>query len=87
MSTLVTQDGKQIPTPSVRVGDQSFTSVNDDFVNAQKKLFNDTNGFQKRGGMAQVGKAMNRGMVLVLSLWADYAVNMLWLDSSYVCFE
>ena len=27
---------------------------------------------------------MNRGMVLVLSLWADYAVNMLWLDSAYV---
>lgn len=77
------QNGKQIPSPTFRIGGQSFDSVNDSFVNAQKTLFNDTNAFEKRGGMAQMGKAMDRGMVLVLSLWADYAVNMLWLDSSY----
>jgi cellulose 1,4-beta-cellobiosidase len=27
--------------------------------------------------------AMKDGMVLVMSLWDDYAVNMLWLDSTY----
>lgn len=26
---------------------------------------------------------MERGMVLVLSLWDDHDVNMLWLDSDY----
>jgi cellulose 1,4-beta-cellobiosidase len=26
---------------------------------------------------------MDRGMVLVLSLWDDHDVNMLWLDSDY----
>ena len=30
-----------------------------------------------------MGDAFQKGMVLVLSLWDDYAVNMLWLDSDY----
>jgi cellulose 1,4-beta-cellobiosidase len=30
-----------------------------------------------------MGDAMDRGMVLVMSLWADYAVRMLWLDSIF----
>ena len=30
-----------------------------------------------------MGDAMDSGMVLVMSLWDDYDVNMLWLDSTY----
>ena len=30
-----------------------------------------------------MGKAMEKGMVLVMSLWDDAAANMLWLDSTY----
>lgn len=30
-----------------------------------------------------MGKAMEKGMTLVMSLWDDHAQNMLWLDSSY----
>ena len=30
-----------------------------------------------------MGESMERGMVLVMSLWDDHAANMLWLDSSY----
>ena len=30
-----------------------------------------------------MGQSMENGMVLVMSLWDDYAANMLWLDSSY----
>jgi len=30
-----------------------------------------------------MGKALSRGMVLVMSIWDDTAVNMLWLDSTY----
>lgn len=30
-----------------------------------------------------MGAAFKAGMVLVLSIWDDYAVNMLWLDSTY----
>ena len=30
-----------------------------------------------------MGGSLERGMVLVMSLWDDHAVHMLWLDSSY----
>jgi hypothetical protein len=33
--------------------------------------------------MKAMGAAFKRGMVLVLSIWDDTAVNMLWLDSDY----
>merc|ERR1711966_504013 len=34
-------------------------------------------------GLKQMGKALGRGMVLVMSIWDDTAVHMLWLDSKY----
>lgn len=30
-----------------------------------------------------MGKGMDLGMVLVMSLWDDHYANMLWLDSNY----
>ena len=30
-----------------------------------------------------MGEAMDKGMVLVMSLWDDHAADMLWLDSTY----
>ena len=30
-----------------------------------------------------MSKALNSGMTLVVSIWDDHAVNMLWLDSDY----
>lgn len=30
-----------------------------------------------------MGNALERGMVLVMSIWDDHYVNMLWLDSNY----
>merc|ERR1712183_538506 len=50
---------------------------------AQKMYLNDTNSFKSKGGLASLGRALDRGMVLVLSLWDDHDVNMLWLDSDY----
>merc|ERR1712087_394867 len=35
------------------------------------------------GGLRQMGKALGRGMVLVMSIWDDTAAHMLWLDSPY----
>ena len=48
-----------------------------------KRIFNDTNDYKKKGGLQAMGKALDAGMVLVLSLWDDHAANMLWLDSTY----
>ena len=33
--------------------------------------------------MSEVGEAFDKGMVLVMSLWDDISVYMLWLDSDY----
>ena len=48
-----------------------------------KGIFGDTNDFKKKGGLKKMGEAMDKGMVLVMSLWDDHAANMLWLDSTY----
>jgi len=37
--------------------------------------------FQQHGGLAQMGKALGRGMVLAMSIWNDPGQFMNWLDS------
>ncbi|KAG6915524.1 hypothetical protein DXG01_011021 [Tephrocybe rancida] len=61
----------------------SYDSVTGAYCDAQKTVFGDTKQFQAKGGLTAMGKAAKNGMVLVLSVWDDHAVNMLWLDSTY----
>ncbi|KAF9004464.1 family 7 glycoside hydrolase [Hymenopellis radicata] len=78
------QNGQVIPNSfSTFTGLTSYNSVSDSYCNAQKTLFGDTNSFEQRGGLNKMGQALQTGMALVLSLWDDHAVNMLWLDSNY----
>lgn len=77
------QDGKQIETPKLSVGGTTADSITDDFCTANKKETGDKDEFGIRGGLKQMGKALERGMVLVMSLWDDGAAHMLWLDSVY----
>jgi cellulose 1,4-beta-cellobiosidase len=77
------QDGKMIETPELDVEDKKYNSINTDFCTAQKKATGDKDEFGLRGGLKQMGKALGRGMVLVMSIWDDTAVHMLWLDSTY----
>ena len=77
------QNGKVINSNNVTVGGKTFNSISDNFCSAQKQEFGDPNDFQKRGGNKAMGGSLERGMVLVMSLWDDHAANMLWLDSNY----
>ncbi|TGO09119.1 hypothetical protein BTUL_0178g00050 [Botrytis tulipae] len=77
------QDDVVYEQPSSDISGVSGNSITDDFCSAQKTAFGDTDYFTKNGGMAAMGKKMADGMVLVLSIWDDYNVNMLWLDSDY----
>jgi len=77
------QDGKVIETPELNVGGNKYDSISPDFCTAQKKETGDNDEFGRRGGLKQMGKALGRGMVLVMSIWDDTAVHMLWLDSTY----
>ncbi|KAJ7131251.1 cellobiohydrolaseI [Mycena epipterygia] len=81
---IYVQNGKVIQNsntnlPGVPVGN----SVTDAFCNAQKTAVGDTNSFEARGGLATMGAALQKGMVLALSLWDDHEADMLWLDSNY----
>eukprot|EP00727_Mastigamoeba_balamuthi_P004025 m51a1_g1362 putative glycoside hydrolase (511) ;mRNA; r:395079-396796 len=60
----------------------SFNSISDKMCKAQKSIFGDRDDFTAKGGMKTHGEMLRRGMVLVLSLWDDHDVNMLWLDSN-----
>ncbi|KAF9265894.1 glycoside hydrolase [Marasmius fiardii PR-910] len=78
------QNGQVIQNSKTNIpGMSQFDSITDDFCNAQKQAFGDTNSFEDRGGLAVMGQAFAKGMVLVMSLWDDHEANMLWLDSNY----
>jgi len=82
---LYLQDGKVIQNSHSEIlpgRDQHDTSLSEDFCEAQKETFQDKDDFRRKGGLKRVGEALDRGMVLVLSLWDDSLTKMTWLDSS-----
>ncbi|EJD00164.1 uncharacterized protein FOMMEDRAFT_136243 [Fomitiporia mediterranea MF3/22] len=81
---LYVQNGRVIQNSKVNIpGMEAYDSITDDFCNAQKRTFGDNNSFESMGGLNTMGEAFDHGMVLVMSVWDDHAVNMLWLDSNY----
>jgi cellulose 1,4-beta-cellobiosidase len=60
---------------------KQYNSISDEFCQAQKKAFGDNDNFSKHGGFRKPGATLAKGHVLILDLWPDYDVNMLWLDS------
>jgi cellulose 1,4-beta-cellobiosidase len=78
------QDGRVIEnSQATTLGPDGGNSVTDGFCSKQKVAFNDIDDFALKGGLKKMGEALDRGMVLVLSLWDDSQVNMLWLDATY----
>ncbi|EIW64214.1 cellobiohydrolaseI [Trametes versicolor FP-101664 SS1] len=81
---LYVQNGKVIANSKTNIpGLATFDSVTDEFCNAQKEVFGDTNTFEQLGGLNQMGQSFDRGMALVMSIWDDHAAGMLWLDADY----
>jgi len=78
---IYVQDGKTIKTESVTMGGKTYDSLTTDSIKTMQTTFGDTHqDFEAKGGLKKMGEAMDRGMVLVMSLWDDAAVAMLWLD-------
>merc|ERR1712072_1651141 len=74
------QNGQEIPPPNhAALGNTNIET--DESCAAQKEAFGDRNRFAEEGGMKAMGEALDRGMVLVISMWDDIAVNMNWLDA------
>ncbi len=81
---LYVQNGRVIANSKTNIpGMAQFDSITDQFCQAQKTAFDDTNTFESLGGLAQMGNAFQKGMALVMSIWDDHDANMLWLDGSY----
>ncbi|KAH9818808.1 family 7 glycoside hydrolase [Melampsora americana] len=81
---LYVQNGKVIGNSRSRDHElKKFNSITDAFCDAEKKLFGDKNDFAAKGGLKAMGAAMERGLVLVMSLWDDHDANLLWLQSRY----
>jgi len=78
------QGGVVIPNSMSNIpGLTNQNSITDAWCASKATIFGDSNGFETKGGLATMGNAFTQGMVLVMSIWDDYAVNMLWLDSAY----
>ncbi|TGJ78738.1 hypothetical protein E0Z10_g10027 [Xylaria hypoxylon] len=77
------QNGKVIPNSQSTIPGVTGNSITPDYCSTQKTAFGDTNVFSQRGGLAQMGDAVSKDMVLVMSIWDDHSSNMLWLDSTF----
>ncbi len=68
---LFVQNGKKIEMPAATWPGLNGNSITPEFCKAQKKVFGDSDRFNDMGGFDNMGKALAKGMVLVLSLWDD----------------
>lgn len=77
------QNGTIIPSPSSRTPGVQGNSLTSKFCDQQKAAFGDRSSFQEKGGMAAMSRALEKGMVLVISILDDHYSHLLWLDSVY----
>merc|ERR1712070_426448 len=78
-----TQDGRTIEHPSYTVNGNQHSTITEDFCADWVAVTQDGTNFLEKGGLDAVEKAIDAGVVLVMSLWDDHYANMLWLDSTY----
>lgn len=72
---LYVQDGKVIQNAAVQFDNQTIDSLTPSYCAA------DDAEYDKLGGMAQMGKALEEGMTLIFSIWNTASGFMSWLDS------
>jgi cellulose 1,4-beta-cellobiosidase len=70
------QNGKTYANSNSAVSGVSGNSITADYCTAQKTAFGDKDIFTQMGGLAQMGKALDEGMVLVMSLWDDVSLTV-----------
>jgi len=77
------QGGKKIKAPSVKLQGNTYHSLSEHMCKDWVATTKDGSNFIEKGGFASVQHALEKGVVLVMSLWDDHDANMLWLDSTY----
>jgi len=64
-------------------GIDTTDSITDNFCDQCKVAFGDIDDHAEKGGLKSMGESLERGLVLVMSMWDDHDASMLWLDSNY----
>ncbi|KAF1953093.1 endoglucanase EG-1 precursor [Byssothecium circinans] len=78
---LYVQNGKVIQNAKVNVpGLDPVDSLTDEYCTKQKSVFGGKDDTARQGGLAQMGRALGRGMVLAFAIWDDAGSFMGWLD-------
>jgi cellulose 1,4-beta-cellobiosidase len=81
---LYVQGGKVITNAAVNVtGIPHTNAISDSYCSVQKQVMGGQNAFAAQGGMKGMGGALQRGMVLAMSIWDDSGSYMGWLDTTY----
>lgn len=81
---LFKQNGNVVENPTINIaGVDPLASITEAMCTQTKKVFGDVDDHSAKGGLAKMGKALERGMVLTMSLWTDHDAHCLWLDSNY----
>merc|ERR1712232_720313 len=68
---------------TVTLQGNTYNSITTEFCQDWVDTTKDGTNFIQKGGFDAVDKALEQGVVLVMSLWDDHFANMLWLDSIY----
>lgn len=77
------QNGVRYEQPNaLNIPGTTSNEITTDYCAAEEAAFGGSS-FSNHGGLPQMSDALSKGMVLVMSIWDDYGVNMLWLDSTY----
>lgn len=74
---LYVQDNVVIEMPSVNVSGTQQNDMDDAYCTA-----NSADEYMRLGAAAEMGRSLDRGMVLIFSLWWDNSTYMEWLDQS-----
>ncbi|KAK7466339.1 hypothetical protein VKT23_005065 [Stygiomarasmius scandens] len=81
INRIYVQDGVVIQNSKIDLpGLSAVNSMTQDLCTAKENVLGDAASFNTFGGMAQMGKSLERGAVLVISLWDDLTGGMTWLD-------
>merc|ERR1711998_682713 len=80
---LYHQNGQTIEHKMYTVNGNQHDTITTEFCQDWVAETQDGTNFLEKGGLGSIDTALEKGVVLVMSLWDDHEANMLWLDSIY----
>jgi len=80
---LYHQNGQTVEHSMYTVNGNQHDRISADYCSDWVTDTKDGTNFLEKGGMSSIDSALEKGVVLVMSLWDDHEANMLWLDSTY----